>query len=285
MGRMTRTSTRRGQRAKRGQSRRQRRWIGVVAPWTGAALALAGAVAGTLWLVGSGWMSERFDAAVSEGLRASVAAGLAVEKVTVIGRKTTTPEAVLTAIGVKRGDPILAQDLGAIKARLEALPWVAAAAVERQLPNELRLVIEEREPIALWRTEDGYRLVDRDGAVIQEPHAERFRHLIVLAGEGAPREAATLLDVLRRDAALGDRVVAAALVAGRRWNLRFDNGVELRLPEIDPGQAWVDFARIEASHRLLERDVTVIDLRFADRLVVRLTPAAAAARRAPQDDT
>jgi cell division protein FtsQ len=282
MGRMNRKSVQRGQRRRQ---RRHRRWIGVIAPWTGGALALAGALAAASWLGQSDWASRQLDAAVSQALRASIAAGLSIEKVTVIGRKETAPAAVLAALGAKRGDPILAQDLEAIKARLEALPWVEAAAVERRLPSEIRLVIEEREPIALWRTPDGDRLVDRGGGVIDEPRIERFRHLVALAGEDAPREAAALIDLLGREAQLKDRVVAAARVAGRRWNLRFDNGVELRLPEIGPERAWAEFARLEASHRLLERDVTVIDLRFADRLVVRLTPAAAAARRAPQDDT
>ncbi|MCH7555160.1 MAG: cell division protein FtsQ, partial [Proteobacteria bacterium] len=56
---------------------------------------------------------------------------------------------------------------------------------------------------------------------------------------------------------------------GRRWNLRLDNGVDVELPEAGINAAWRRLADIERRHRLLSRDITAIDLRLPDRLVVR----------------
>ena len=49
----------------------------------------------------------------------------------------------------------------------------------------------------------------------------------------------------------------------------------MRLPETRTAAAWSELARMEREHRLLERDVTMIDLRLPDRLVVRTGPDAA----------
>ena len=73
---------------------------------------------------------------------------------------------------------------------------------------------------------------------------------------------------------LAPRVRAAVWVGDRRWNLRFDNGVDVKLPADSPQAAWSLLARLEREQRLLARDITIIDMRLPDRLVVRLGPAA-----------
>jgi len=50
--------------------------------------------------------------------------------------------------GVKAGANLLALDLAEVKRNLEYVPFIASAAVERVLPNTLRLRVTEREPIA-----------------------------------------------------------------------------------------------------------------------------------------
>jgi hypothetical protein len=55
---------------------------------------------------------------------------------------------IRVAAGVKEGDNLLAIDLLRMKRDLELLPLIQSAAVERMLPNTLRLRVVEREPIA-----------------------------------------------------------------------------------------------------------------------------------------
>ena len=61
-------------------------------------------------------------------------------------------------------------------------------------------------------------------------------------------------------------------VSKRRWNLRLDGDIDVRLPEDDPAAAWQRLAEYERTHRVLERDVQVLDLRIPDRLIVRKAP-------------
>ena len=74
------------------------------------------------------------------------------------------------------------------------------------------------------------------------------------------------------------------LVAERRWNLRLKNGIDIRLPEIEPERALEMLAALDRDKKLLSRDIAVVDLRFPDRVTARLSDAAAAARAEAMKD-
>jgi cell division protein FtsQ len=73
-------------------------------------------------------------------------------------------------------------------------------------------------------------------------------------------------------------VAAAVFVAERRWNLRLNSGIDVRLPEDDADVALLRLVSLDREKSLLSRDVTVIDLRLPDRVAVRLSDDAAQAR-------
>jgi cell division protein FtsQ len=200
----------------------------------------------------------------------SANAGLRLREVVVEGRQNTPRDKLLASLGVQIGQPMLAIDPRILKARLEALGWVRAAAVERRLPDQLYIRISEAEPIALWQRDGGFRLIDRAGQVIDQADAAAFRQLLVLVGDHAPAHVGELLAMLAREPDLAARVRGAVWVGERRWNLRFDNGVDVKLPADSPQLAWSLLAKLEREQRLLARDLTVIDMRLPDRLIVRL---------------
>ena len=67
-------------------------------------------------------------------------------------------------------------------------------------------------------------------------------------------------------------------VAERRWNLKLKNGMDVRLPEIEPVPAIEFLLALDKDRQLLSRDITAVDLRIPDRVTVRLSDAAATAR-------
>lgn len=226
------------------------------------------------------------DRAIASAITASADVGLSVQEIFVEGRSETTVALVLDAVGAKRGDPIVAFSPTAAKARLEQLPWVRQASVERLLPGTIMVRINERQPLALWQRHKQLSLIDRDGVEIPGVDLGRFTHLPVVVGDDAPAHAANLLALLATEPTLERRVSAAVRVGGRRWNLKFDNGIDVQLPEINAGAAWMRLAEVERDGKLLSRDISAVDLRLPDRLVVRLvkdtipapTPSAKPAR-------
>lgn len=195
--------------------------------------------------------------------------GFRVKDMLVAGKQETKPEALMAALRIGYGDPILAFDATAAKARIEALPWVLSASVERVLPDTIIVRVQERQPLAVWQNRGEYQLIDATGKPIPGAALDRFANLLQVVGEDAPAHAADLVRLLRTEPALAGRVKAAVRVGDRRWNLRLDNGVDVRLPEQDAQAAWARLADYERTHKVLERDVQVLDLRLPDRLIVR----------------
>ena len=217
------------------------------------------------------------DRAIASAIAASADVGLSVQEIFVEGRSETAAALVLDAVGARRGDPIFAFSPTAAKARLETLGWVRQASVERLLPGTIMVRINERQPLALWQRHKQLSLIDRDGVEIPSVDLGRFTHLPVVVGDDAPAHAANLLALLATEPTLERRVSAAVRVGGRRWNLKFDNGIDVQLPEINAGAAWMRLAEVERDGKLLSRDISAVDLRLPDRLVVRVvrdnTPA------------
>jgi len=210
----------------------------------------------------------------SEAVARTADMGLSLRQVVVEGRRNTPRDVLLADLGLTIGQPMLSIDPQALKARLEAIGWVRSVQVERRLPDEIYIKLTEAEPLALWQHDNGFKLLDREGHVIGQAGIEGFTRLPVLVGDNAPDHAADLFAILAREPDLAPRVKAAVWVGERRWNLRFDNGVDVELPAESPQLAWSLLARLEREQQLLARDVTVIDMRLPDRLVVRLGRAA-----------
>lgn len=243
--------------------------------YAGATMAVLGATAAGGWyLERTGMMTKALAPIEARIARQAIARRLTVQSVEVEGRHRAARQAILDALGVRRGVPILSVDLDAAKTRLEAIPWVRSASVERQLPDGLYIHLVEREPLAVWQHHGQFDLIDQDGAVIANAHVEDFPSLPQLVGDGAPQAASDLLDMLASEPDLARHVIASVRVGDRRWNLVLDNGIEVALPEQAPDAAWHRLAALDRSDRLLERDITEIDMRLADRLVLRLSPDA-----------
>ncbi len=203
-------------------------------------------------------------------------AGFVLERVRAEGQVRTPDEAILEALALNPGDAMFAMDMTVLRQRIEALPWVREAVVSRELPDTLKVWVEERTPFARWQIGGELVLIDETAAIIAGPDLKEFSRLPFIVGPGAPAAAVELFSVLAAEPELAARVVSAIRVGNRRWDLEFDNGMRLKLPEESkthgPAAAWRTFAEMEAEKGILSLEVMVIDLRLADRVVMKLTP-------------
>ncbi|MDH3233676.1 MAG: cell division protein FtsQ/DivIB [Alphaproteobacteria bacterium] len=232
-------------------------------------LLLASLITSPVWLWHSGHLEAAGRWIDRTGVRMAVATDMTVADVLVVGRRHTSRRALTRALGVKLGTPILALDLDAARQRIEALSWVATASIERHLPDTIYLRITERRPIARWYSEKRMHVVDPDGVAIALDNAAGYRRLPLVTGPGAPQAVGELLELLKAYPKLAARVVQARRLGRRRWDLIFDKGVIVMLPEETPRQAWRRFVQLARSQRLLDRGLVAIDLRLPGRVVLR----------------
>jgi cell division protein FtsQ len=192
----------------RAQGRRRLRWL--------IAIAVFGIVVAVGWLV------------IHSPL-------LDVDHVRVTGTQLVAPGDVRRASGISAGDALLFVDTGAAERRVEQLPWVDAASVERRLSGELVVRVTERRP-AVWarRAPDSVALIDGRGRVLADapeapPELPELSGLATLppVGKGiAPRAAVGVLGQLPPE--LVGRV-ARVVSDGRAVTLQLRDGPELRL--------------------------------------------------------
>jgi cell division protein FtsQ len=202
-------------------------------------------------------------------------AGMRITDITIEGRANTPEPLLRAALGVSKGDPIIGFSLEQARMRIEKLPWVAHATVERRLPGTIVVALSERRPFAIWQNQGKYVLIDRDGQPVTDEQVARFRDLPLIVGPGAPEAARVLLDALSDRPAIQSRVVAAMRISERRWNLRMKNGTDILLPEGHEVAALDRLLLLQQQTALLDRPLEAIDMRLGDRLVLR--PLAGAA--------
>lgn len=209
---------------------------------------------------------------------AANAVGFHIAAVAISGSRQLSHDEILAIGGVNGRSSLLFLDAAAVRDRLKASPWIADATVLKLYPGHLRIDITERTAFALWQRDGQLAVIADDGAVLDSYVTRRFASLPLVVGHGAETHARDFLALVARYPTLGPRVKAAVYVGERRWNLRLDNGLDIRLPEHDVGRALEKLARLERDRQLLSRDITAVDLRLPDRVTVRLSEEAAKAR-------
>lgn len=206
------------------------------------------------------------------------ALGFRIETVSITGRKHLSEAEVRAAAGVTPRASLLFLDVAAARAKLKADPWIADAEVRKFYPGRLNIIIRERAAYALWQHGGKISVIAIDGTELGPLTDRRLVTLPLVVGVGAESRAHDFLDLLGRYPDIRAQVRASILVAERRWNLKLKNGIDVRLPERDPAAALSLLSELDRDKKLLTRDITAVDLRIPDRVVVRLSDEAAKAR-------
>jgi cell division protein FtsQ len=218
----------------------------------GTAIGQAGFTVSGYQIVGLDHMNRKLvDAVVTDELRRSAeAAGT-----------TKAPQALV--------------DVVAIRQRLLKFGWVKDARVSRRLPDTLVIDIVERTPAALWQSSGQLALIDAEGVVLDRVPVDKMPDLPLMIGPGANSQAGELGRLMAEVPSLKPQLASATWVGGRRWDLNFQSGETLALPEGERAAqaALGKFARLDKSTGLLGRGIVRFDLRVPDKMIVRLPRA------------
>lgn len=210
--------------------------------------------------------------------------GFAVDQIKVVGNHETSEIDILGSLGLDGWTSLIGFDVDAARERVAALPWVETAAVRKVYPHTLEVRIEERQAFALWQKGGELSVIERSGHVIAPYGGGKQALLPLFVSAEVPLEAPALLAKMDKFPDLSARVKGYVRIGGRRWDLKMVNGVTVKLPEFGEDRAIAALNGLENEDRLLERDILAVDMRFADRLIVQLSPDANSARQAMLKD-
>ena len=199
-------------------------------------------------------------------------AGFRVKSVDVQGLKQMDPRPVYEIALDQRTTAMPLVDVSGIRERLLQFGWVKDARVSRRFPDTLVIDIVERTPAALWQNDEGLSLIDAEGVVLDRVPVSRMPDLPLLVGKGANAQAVPLERLLDKVPTLKAQLVSAKWIGQRRWDLTFQSGETVLLPEGEAaaGSALAKFAKMDKSAGLLGRGIVRFDLRIPGKMTVRL---------------
>lgn len=246
----------------------------------------AGVAATALILLGSagfgivkGGHVEEMSSALSDARNAiAKSVGFRITAVAINGRRQLTQDEVLGIGGINGRSSLLFLDAATVRDKLKANPWIADATVLKLYPGQLQIDIVERSAFALWQRDGRLSVIADDGAVLEPYLSRRFISLPLVVGKGAETRAKDFLALLARYPQVRTATKAAIFVGERRWNLRLKDGLDIRLPENNVGEALAALSKLDKEDRLFSRDIVAVDMRLPDRLTVQLSEDAAKAR-------
>lgn len=211
---------------------------------------------------------------------------LRVGSVVVLGTRILTPADVVTQAGVTRGEKLFAVDLGGVKRKIETHPFVRQATVQRDAPDRITILLEEREPIAAVMT-NRLLYLDPEGFVLPAVASEHVFDLPVITGaipaaECVPgkritanttREALEFLTLAKRVSDEMYHRISEVRVEDQRDMVLYT--AEYGIPVIvGKGNSAEKLIRLEAFWKdIVSRQgaqgLQYVDLRFEDQVVVR----------------
>jgi len=230
--------------------------------------------AGAIALALANWFGL-FGAIGVAAAEAVGAAGFRVEQIEVTGLKRMDATSVYAVALDQRSRAMPLVDLDATRQKLLDYGWIADARVSRRLPDTLVVDVVERDPAAVWQNKGQLMLIDEGGVLLDGVQPNRMPRLPLVIGDGANAQEPAYRKLMAAAPALKPVVKAAVWVGNRRWDILFQTGERLVLPEGDreSARALVKFAQLDGTLGLLGKGYDRFDLRDPTKLVVRMKHA------------
>ncbi|RUT35125.1 FtsQ-type POTRA domain-containing protein [Arsenicitalea aurantiaca] len=197
-------------------------------------------------------------------------AGFAIAQISFAGQGLTAEADLFAALALEPQASTLNFDAEAARERIMKLPAVETATIRKIYPGNVEVEITEKTPVARWRIDGVTFLVDQTGAQIAEA-GDGFSGLPLVIGDGAADDAMVMIRALERHSALNTGIVALSRIGDRRWDIVYRSGLRVQLPEMGVAQALVQLETYQNQYALLDRDLTLIDLRVPGIVALRQT--------------
>lgn len=195
-------------------------------------------------------------------------AGLAIGEIVISGQTLTSEQQIFDALGIQPHTSTLGFDVEAARQRIAELPAVETVTVRKTYPGDVAVLLTEKQPVARWAVDGVTFLIDARGEQIGEAGGA-YGELPLVIGDGAADDALVMIRALNGFPMLQRGLVALSRIADRRWDLIYDTGLRVQLPEQGVAQAMTRLVAYQNDYQLLDRDVSLIDLRIDSVVAVR----------------
>ena len=167
---------------------------------------------------------------------------------------------------------LIGLNFNSIKEIVESSEWVKRASIKKVLPSTLKINVTENDPYAIYFQEGKSFLIDLDGSIITEINLNNYEDdLLFVRGENSPE----LLEQLIRDISIAfpnltQTLEEAEFIEKRRWNLKLNNKLLVKLPDENIQQSLKNLKQLFEEQEVMESNIIEIDLRIQGRAALKV---------------
>ena len=195
--------------------------------------------------------------------------GFGIGEISISGQSMAMESDIVAAIDIDSTTNIFNFDVQAARQRILEVPSISDVSIRKIYPSSLLVKIGEVTPVARWRVDGVTFVIDGAGTQIANANSAD-QNLPLVIGDGAANDALMIITALENYPRLKDGLVALSRIADRRWDLIYQSGLRIKLPESGVAQALQQLRAAQNSSQLLDRDLAIIDMRVAGLTALRV---------------
>jgi cell division protein FtsQ len=204
----------------------------------------------------------------------SVAPRFEVKKLAVSGLKHVGENQIIAKAKFDVGTNVFKVNLEEIRERVEELPWVRHATVERVLPDQIIIKIIEREPIGLARINGEIYQFDSEGKIL-DPDPIRDSSFPVLDGlraDGGKDNLSKILMYKKVLEELGSNSLSQIHInsSGEVTVVSSSDPFLVNLGTTDFRNRWIKYLQLKPEIEQRFPLAVRVDLRFKNQVIVRM---------------
>ena len=149
--------------------------------------------------------------------------------------------------------------------------WIKKASIKTIYPDTIKILLTEKKPVAIWQDRFRNSLITKTGDVIFEKNLDEFKsYLPIIIGENAHKNVHSILNVLSSNKEFFKNIWSLTFVNQRRWDIHFNQGLTIRLPNKNVKKAWEKIVHLDQKFNILSLSLTEIDLRNSDQILGKI---------------
>ena len=197
--------------------------------------------------------------------------GFTLKNIEIVGLKNLSEKTVVDIINTEKKSTIFNVNLSNIYNNLSKNIWIRDVYIERVLPNTIKINIKEKQPIGIWQSEIGNKLITKYGEIISATNVNKFKNsLPIIHGDYANKNAHSILKILETNKVFAKNIWSLTYINNRRWNLHFNQGIIVLLPSKDILEVWNKIIKLQKQYDVLNLGLTELDFRNPDKILGKI---------------
>ena len=194
--------------------------------------------------------------------------GFIIKNIEILGVNHLDKDDIIKIVSTYNNINIFSVNINNIYREIKNNTWIKKASIEVIYPNTIKILLTEKEPIAIWQNRYGNSLITKNGDVISEKNLEKFKsYLPIIIGQNAHKNVHSILNILSYNEDFFKNIWSLTFVNERRWDVHFKQGLTIRLPSTSVKEAWEKIILLSKKFNILSLDLTELDLRSSNNVL------------------